>query len=219
MNSIKRMEEMCAKYIDDPDYVFKMCNDEWLVVMKKLPTTITNESRKAINIINSANSAMFRADRLMVVDIINANNFSRTSTVYSYFYKLLTRYTINEIVMSDAFDGDLDLVCSHGIHYFKTVARTMYYRHTARNYTGPWIRWNENGCKIVETNYVDGCETGFFTSWSDDGIKQAEGSVINGVMTGKWTERYPGGHLFPGGVYINGNRFNDMQWCDTNYRI
>ena len=55
-----------TKY-NDSSYVFKSCSHDWIVVLQKLPDTITNESRSVVD----ADCAKFRANKLLVVDIIH----------------------------------------------------------------------------------------------------------------------------------------------------
>ena len=52
---------------EDGSHVFKSCSHDWIVVLRKLPDTNTNESRPVVD----PNCAKFRADKLQVVDIIH----------------------------------------------------------------------------------------------------------------------------------------------------
>src|SRR5690348_3690982 len=67
--------QLCTEkgYIDDEAYVYKMILDTYIVVMKKLPTTITNEKRT--NVVDAAH-AKFRASELEVVFIVNVNDLN-----------------------------------------------------------------------------------------------------------------------------------------------
>ena len=71
-----------AKYID-PSYVFKSCSHVWIVVLQKLPDTITNESRSVAD----PNCAKFRADKLSVVDIIHKFDQTTTDSICNSVYK------------------------------------------------------------------------------------------------------------------------------------
>src|SRR5438552_1369387 len=81
---LKCIKNKYKHYIDceNPLYVYKMCTsfnnnngklekNEWLVIMKKLPDTVTNESRK--NAFN-CKYAKYRANKLEVIEIINVKN-------------------------------------------------------------------------------------------------------------------------------------------------
>ena len=61
-----KLDPYVTKY-NDSSYVFKSCSRDWIVVLQKLPDTITNESRSVVDL----NCAKFRANKLFVVDIIH----------------------------------------------------------------------------------------------------------------------------------------------------
>src|SRR5271154_2930983 len=75
---LEELKKFCTKY-DDPDYVYKKCTSilhgkyetNWIIIMKKLVGVITNEERKGVK---DANKAKFRANKLKVVAIFNAND-------------------------------------------------------------------------------------------------------------------------------------------------
>src|SRR5690606_2118713 len=94
MNSNKalaKLQKICRRYHNNQDYIYKSCFDKlsknkykckWLIVMKKVSDTITNESRSGVS---DKDYAMFRANRLLVVAIINKNKPS-----------LRKKYVLNE---------------------------------------------------------------------------------------------------------------------------
>src|SRR5438128_254473 len=57
--------------IDEKDCVFKSCDYEWIVVLKKLSDTLTNEDRHCVV---DARYAKFRANKLKVMLIFNKLN-------------------------------------------------------------------------------------------------------------------------------------------------
>src|SRR5205807_253727 len=61
-------------YIDNSKYVYKMCQQCYLIIMEKTKDTITNESRLNINDNNNFECAKFRASELKVILIIDCNN-------------------------------------------------------------------------------------------------------------------------------------------------
>ena len=73
MDKLVHIVDIVDRYID-PSYVFKSCSRDWIVVLQKLPDTITNESRFVVD----ADCAKFRANKLQVVDIIH--KFDQTIT-------------------------------------------------------------------------------------------------------------------------------------------
>ena len=68
------IKNICSPYLRNPEYVYKSCeyiNNVYLIVLKKLPTTKTNETR--IDITNTSFAA-FRASELEIIMIINILN-------------------------------------------------------------------------------------------------------------------------------------------------
>ena len=107
-----------TKY-NDSSYVFKSCSRDWIVVLRKLADTITNESRSVVD----ADCAKFRANKLLVVDIIH--KFDQTNTCDSicnsvYAYKQM-EYKKGEIIEVEEFNTNVNEVCTTGIHYYKTI--------------------------------------------------------------------------------------------------
>lgn len=117
-----------TRFNKQSDYVYKLCCSEWLVIMKKLPSTKTNETRTNIHT-TSTGSAKFRASKLHVVKIINIHNATTCDSIINHNYAH-TVYTVGKIVVPDAFDSNLNSVCTNGIHYFKTIKAALMYRHS-----------------------------------------------------------------------------------------
>src|SRR2546428_12195942 len=94
-SQLELIEEKCTEYLNDPNFVFKCCIDEktddhWIVILKKLDDTVTNESRT--NIKNHL-YAKFRADKLKVIkiykiqnpiDVINVDHINSDSDTKSF---------------------------------------------------------------------------------------------------------------------------------------
>ena len=219
-NNLDKLKEECKEYLDDSEYVYKICSN-CIVVMKKLQDTRTNENR--INVANSL-YAKFRADKLYVVKIINSNNMELIKEVTNNNYYIKITYKCDEIIVPDIFDENINEVCSSGIHYFKTIDAAFYYRdQLPTQFTGKWVCWygNGNGNKNYESRYIDGKKTGKWTRWYENGNKSFEGEYINDKKTGKWTRWYENGNKSFEGEYINdekiGNGFIGMK-METNMK-
>src|SRR5947208_9282211 len=97
-------------YTNDPSCVYKMCDDMWIVIMRKLSNTITNETRENVE---DMMCAKFRANMLEVLEIVNIHT---GTTVGSIRHKFITHrgesvyvlYEIPQIVKSDSFDNNLN---------------------------------------------------------------------------------------------------------------
>ncbi len=185
-----------SSYINDPMFVYKLCNNKWLVIMKKLTDenseikTITNETRD--NIIDPL-YAKFRANLLKVILILNVENGNIINFITnSYPDKTLCTestvlYEIDKLVISEKFDNDLNKICTHGIHYFKSIEGAFFYRQIPLEFSGTWIRWYENGQRFKEFEIKNGNLHGFYTDWHENKIIQSEGNYINGAREGHWT--------------------------------
>jgi AMP-activated protein kinase-like protein len=127
------------------NFIYKSCG-KWIVVMEKLPETLTNECRP--NIFNKS-YAKFRANTVRVIKIVNKldpNSFhtdtcfaqqksarmkdktinSVTNTMYA---QKSQTYAPNEIIIIDDFDPIVDKVCSTGIHYFYSYKAAFFLNH------------------------------------------------------------------------------------------
>lgn len=160
-NALEQIKLMCKNYINSPKYVYKLCNphgiksnDEYIVVLEKLPSTVTNEERDSVY---DARYAKFRGSEFKVVAIINTDNPKQI--IRSATNRRKTTYTINEIVVPDMFDTDMDLICTTGIHYFKTIDAAFFYRTAPPRYTGLWYNWNSNGILESTLLYMNGVQT------------------------------------------------------------
>lgn len=196
--SLEDILKICEEYTSDKKYVYKSCNNypdrsrEWLVIMEKCHDTITNEDRKCV--INT-DHAKFRADKLMVVKIININDGSMSSTkiVNAYLPSKSLEYKVGSVVECDEFNTDLDEVCGGGIHYFKTLITAYYYddgEKRQQTYTGKWMEWRDDGQILRETDYSNGVLNGSSKTFYDNGKAWIEHKHKNGHKVGTWFGLY-----------------------------
>lgn len=141
------INELYEKFINDPSFVYKSCKKDWIVIMQKLPDTITNEKRLNDNIY-----AKYRADKLLVHTIFNKWNPNDTQLdIENSIYKKQTiTYIIGDIVKSNNYDMNIKHVCTSGIHYFKNIECAFY-------------------CELEEEILINCNYSGFIKSWGDDG--------------------------------------------------
>lgn len=219
MCSLEAVMDACKEYMVDPDYVYKNTYG-YIIVMKKLPTTITNEQRSNVD---DADHAKFRASELLVVVIISINNINnRPTRILNRFYTSnslchFALYTVGEIVVCDEFDKNIDVVCSGGIHYFKTLDTAFVYSGAVpKNFTGCWTKWYDNGRKNIVTEYVKGVQSGLKTWWHENGKKETEGEYVNEKCSGIWTRWYNNGQKKFEGRYVDGKRFGEWAYWYPN---
>jgi antitoxin component YwqK of YwqJK toxin-antitoxin module len=206
--NLDRIINACSKYISDSSCVYKTCRDiknelsYWLIVLQKLAGTLTNEHRD--NVIDE-NYAKFRGDKFKVVDIINIDDPSvTTKSIVNKYDDILTEYIIGKVVYPDKYNDDINVIATHGIHYFKSLIAAYLYRAVPENYTGPWVDYHPNGQKQIEHQYVNGIKTGIQTSFFQNGHKLSEGKFENGQKSGLWTYWYSDGDKQLEGNYLNG---------------
>lgn len=178
---IDNILKFCDKYVNDKTYVYKLCNHysimdnsrRWLVILQKLAGTKTNEHRFGVL---DTNCAKFRANKLKVIEIIDIYNpkYTKKSIINTFDSVHKKPYEVGKIIESDAFDEDIDSVCSDGIHYYNTPLPACYYRDVPNNYTGNWITWYNNGHKQSEGGYINGEQSGKWIEMSYDGNMHRE---------------------------------------------
>jgi antitoxin component YwqK of YwqJK toxin-antitoxin module len=202
--------------------------------MKKLEDTKTNEERKDIA---NMNYTKFRADKLAVIFIVNVNNPSETTkSIIHEFNGTKCLYEVDIVVEADYYDNDVRIICSHGIHYFKTIEPAYYYRDIPVGYIGTWREWYDNGAKKSERKLTTESGSGYMTMWHSNGIKMTEGNMLDNKLTGKWITYYEDGRKGSKAYFIEGkrsglwtqyymiedlflaNEYFDVKWYGTNIK-
>lgn len=244
---LKKLYKKCKKYANDSSYVYKLCHNKtkkgegdrkWLVILKKLEETQTNEDRAFVS---DTNCAKFRANSLKVIKIINTTkpNFIKTKIV-NVCRDIETEYKVGDIVEPHLYEYDKNVICGGGIHYFKTLEPAYFYGKCIQNViTGPlrewydngqlyikgqrengkeegeWIEYYENGNIREKTQYNNGEIVGERTAWHQNGIMKSCGEYKYGAKTGEWNYWDDGGKILHKGQYLNG-LFHGL-WINWNY--
>lgn len=159
------------------NYVYKKASNNYIVKLKKLPDTITNESRYGV--VNQQ-FAEFRGNMFYVEKIYKTS--LKTSLETSFETSLKTKlkiqslydklfiYEVGKIVKVDDFDLNLENLKSTGIHYFKTEEAAFYYDfYPTYRYTGKYKIYYDNGQLMQIYNLKNGAKYGFLTSYNEDG--------------------------------------------------
>jgi antitoxin component YwqK of YwqJK toxin-antitoxin module len=202
-----------SQYIDDPDCVYKKCKNRWIVVMKPLPSTRTNESRDNVR---DPGYAKFRADKLKVLVIFSIFDPSKKMrAIINKFGKIKIKYKVTKIVRPNKFDNNLNIICSGGVHYFKSLEAAFFYgkRHIK---SGHWRSWYDNGQICEEGDYQDNKQTGHWRSWYSNGQICQEGDYQDGKPTGHWREWYSNGQICQEGDYQDGKQTGHWRWWYDN---
>jgi antitoxin component YwqK of YwqJK toxin-antitoxin module len=205
------IKKTCKNYIDDTSCIYKLCEDQycyqWIIIMRKLPDSRTNESR---NKVVDCRYAKFEADKLLVLNIINVHYGFTTKTIKDgSSIKIIKRtcednksifYTIGETINTK----------SLGIQYFKSIEAAYFNRKIPPDYTGLWTEYYDNGNKKSNTYYINGLKMGKCTEYFENGNKESEGEYKNDSRENLWIEWHENGQKKSEGNYEygkqNGNR-------------
>jgi hypothetical protein len=175
-----------------------------------------NESRK--DIVNK-NYAKMRCSKAKVIDIYNMDDkdekFNEAFSLHVGEFK----YTINEIVEPDKYDEDLDMVCTGGIHYFKSFEAAYYWNFDFINYTGEAKVWHENGQLAEKCNNVDGEINGLYEAWYENGQLSGKCNYVDGVANGLYEAWHKNGQLARKYNMVSGKIDGLLEkWSETGIR-
>lgn len=207
--SLQTILDTYPQFVDnnliDSNFVFKSCGINWIVVLEKLPDTQTNEGRDDIV---DKQYAKHRADKLKVIMIFNKRNPKKTKDEISSSVYLLSNliYKVNKIVYSDSFDPNVNFVCSHGIHYFLTIAPAYYYETQISSPDDIFMSWYDNGQKEQEGEYINDKKHGKYILWYRTGHKFVECEYVNGEYHGKYISWHENGQKWDEREYVNGKK-------------
>lgn len=164
---LNRISEACKKYSEDDSYVYKTCHNvpntshifglkrEWMVILKKVKSTITNEDRHVVD----SKYAHYRANKLKVVEIFNINNPNIKKKSVTNVMVILDKkctYDVGSVVKADNYDYDICERYAEGIYYFKTYHAAFYYGAIPNNYTGNVLSTDETGFPLSIFRYSEG---------------------------------------------------------------
>jgi antitoxin component YwqK of YwqJK toxin-antitoxin module len=179
-------------------YVFKSCMREWIIVLKKVRGTKTNEKRDSVI---DKNFASFRANKLKVIDIIHKFdkkkkiNKSRSSWSEEIVYEkgcviksceIKTGITGN-VECNHVYDKDINNVYSLGIHYFLTYWSAYHCELMPELIdNGIYCKWGPDGEKIFRYDIKNNKKNGDGIRWYKDGTIEECGKFEDNEKIGKW---------------------------------
>lgn len=219
MLSLKALTELIDDFMTgtkiDDELVYKKCLKKYIVVMKKLHDTITNESRTNVN---NSSTAKFRANKLEVVLIISTYDGSTQSSIVHQCDDQSLCYTVGQVVEPDSFDEDLDVVCSNGIHYFRSLEPAYYYHALLDSYDGPMKEWHEDGSIFRQSTYSKGKFHGLYEIWHENGQIHIRYNFEDGEINGLGETWYNNGKYYSKGSYVNGKKNGLWDYWYSNGR-
>jgi antitoxin component YwqK of YwqJK toxin-antitoxin module len=206
LNNLDIINSLYNYYVEDDQFVYKSCESEWIVILRKLKDTITNENRwDIVNI----KFAKFRANKLEVVLIINKNDPTIiTKQISNSNYKSKITYKVGEIVIINDYDMNLSNVCSTGIHYFKTI-ECAYYFDNEKKCIGNYKKWFNDGTLCKQCYYDQNNNLiGDYNEWFDNGNYKKKCNYKDGLLNGEYKEWYRSSFFLYRCItstYLNGN--------------
>jgi hypothetical protein len=137
-------------HYEESGHVFKSCGP-YIVVMKKLKDTVTNEDRASV--VDPLN-AKFRGTHFMVVLIFDKMEpkYTVKQTENTIHLRDKLKYIVGEVVYANDYDHDSSKICAPGIHYFKSLEAAFYYNlGIFCNITYQCPLYDDDGAMISET--------------------------------------------------------------------
>ena len=193
---------------------------------EKCIDTLTNEERHFEDY-GMKEHAKYRANKLKVVDIFNRYDPSKKYETTCSIYKSTFCYKVGEIVEETRFNIDLEIVCTHGIHYFKTLEAAFYYQINVRMFDGLVIVRDDSGYIVKELNYVDGRRNGLQKEFYDGVKLKRIFTMVTGIPHGLCNDYWYNGEIRQQCNYFYGkihgrceeyNRFTEVytisEWKD-----
>ena len=188
--------------MSDIDFCYKSCGD-YIVTMKKLPDTMTNESRKGIV---DPLHAKFRADKLFVINIKHKKTDETINRIQNTTFKdNQVWYEVSKEVSAPDYCENLDIVCAPGIHYFLS-RKAAYYWECARDrdINGPYHAWYESGQPYMLHTYLAGKLHGPYQIWYSNGQLKLDCTYVDGELDGPQKLWYDNGKPESEGAHISG---------------
>ena len=104
------------------DIVYKACR-EYIVELKRLPDTITNEGRDGVI---DRNYAKFRGNKFFVHSIKHKITGENISQIENTIFRDKIKYIVGEEISTE-FCEDLNIIRADGIHFFTSFDAAFYY--------------------------------------------------------------------------------------------
>ena len=197
------------------DIVYKACG-MYIVELKRLPDTITNEGRNGVV---DRNYAKFRGNKFFVHSIkhkITNESISEIENT-SYSYKKI-KYIVGEEISTE-FCENLNKICAEGIHFFTSFDDAYYYIDNIKN--GIRKQWHATGRQSQIYNYKDDDLDGEYKAWHYNGEQSKNYNYKDGVVDGECKEWHCNGKQSKIYNYKYGNLDGECkQWyCDGKQSI
>jgi len=161
----------------EPEIGYKKASDGYIVKLEILGKN--NENR--LNIVDPIH-AKHRCSEVKVLDIFHWKTRKKIESIGG-LYDPQFIYTLNETITTK-FDKNLELVCSSGIHYFKTLEQAENWELSSPR-DGKLVDYHDNGRKMIECNYINGQNEGELIEYHSNGRIHSIAYYSNGNLNGK----------------------------------
>ena len=169
------------------DIVYKACG-EYIVELKRLPDTITNEAR---NDVVDRNYAKFRGNKFLVHSIKHKITNERISEIENTEFPDKIKYIVSKEISTE-FCENLNEICAKGIHFFNSFDAAYYYIDNIKN--GIYKEWHDDGRQSKICNYKDGELHGEYKQWNYNGLLIINCNFKDGLLNGECKELYDSGN-------------------------
>ncbi len=213
--SLNQIVDQYSKYINNYAYVYKSCCVEWIVILRMLKETKTNEVRCGESIVYDYKFGKFRGTKFEVVLIFNKFDPSKTikEIFNSCYKKTQALYVVGKCITPDSYDKNKKNISSNGIHYYRSIYPAYYEelmgcRKNDIPYTGRFMKWFSGGNIALDCDFVLGQKTGLWINYHifPPEQKSSEGHYFNDVCHGIWIYWYSNGRKSAEGVYNKGKK-------------
>ena len=194
--SFMELKKILKKYVDDPKYLYKYLYPCYIIVIKKIKTTQTDEYKKVFD----PKHAEYHLDSFKTIEIRNCK-FPYQEMVCGYKKIIKGKKHIGEFYSLDTL-------------YYKTL-ETAYFNNVYS--VGSFSTWFCNGC--IETKGISWRNNGSqeiligkFEGWYNNGNLVKKCYYENGVLHGPYEEWWPNGNPYVFCFYKNG-------FLEDEYRI
>ena len=171
------------------DIVYKACG-EYIVELKRLSDTITNEKRDGVV---DSNYAKFRGNKFLVHSIKHKITKKNISEIENTEFPDKIKYIVSKEISTE-FCENLNEICAKGIHFFNSFDAAYYYIDNIKN--GIHKEWYENGRQSIICNYKDGKLYGDYKQWTYDGILIINYRYTNDKLDGSYNKWHYNGQQY-----------------------
>ena len=197
-------------------FVYKSAgkNSEYIVTLWLERGTPNNLNRGNVKV---PLYAKYRCKQAKVIQIEHKSINEKIDKIPSYYNDNFL-YEVGKEVNVEDYNGDNNIVCDKGIHFFLIKKVAFFYNYISKN--GEFKNWCDNGQKYIECTYKNGELDGEYKDWYDNGQKCVECTYKNGELDGEYKEWYDNGQKWIECTYKNNELDGEYKsWYDNGQQM